>query len=104
MLRLLIHDMYSSVCPNCLAFEIVRWDWGFVSGKGVSLLVERVFLICALIIVSFFNGGLLFSSLVLSAIALISLYSFLLLVKTKFVVSGSFGGISIPVMPIRLHC
>jgi proton-coupled amino acid transporter len=40
---------------------------------------------------AFFNGGLLFSSLVLAAIALISLYSFLLLVKTKFVVSGSFG-------------
>ncbi|KAH9068485.1 transmembrane amino acid transporter protein-domain-containing protein [Lactarius deliciosus] len=40
---------------------------------------------------AFFNGGLLFSSLTLSAIALISLYSFLLLVKTKFVVSGSFG-------------
>lgn len=41
---------------------------------------------------SFFNGGLLFSTLTLSAIALVSLYSFLLLVKTKFVVSGSFGG------------
>ncbi|KAI0303608.1 amino acid transporter [Multifurca ochricompacta] len=40
---------------------------------------------------AFFNGGLLFSSLTLSAIALISLYSFLLLIKTKFVVSGSFG-------------
>ncbi|KAH9998794.1 transmembrane amino acid transporter protein-domain-containing protein [Russula compacta] len=40
---------------------------------------------------AFFNGGLLFSALTLSAIALISLYSFLLLVKTKFVVSGSFG-------------
>ncbi|KAH9177420.1 transmembrane amino acid transporter protein-domain-containing protein [Lactarius sanguifluus] len=35
---------------------------------------------------AFFNGGLLFSSLTLSAIALISLYSFLLLVKTKFVI------------------
>ncbi|KAN0113424.1 NmrA domain containing protein [Russula decolorans] len=40
---------------------------------------------------AFFNGGLLFSSLTLPAIAIISLYSFLLLVKTKFVVSGSFG-------------
>ncbi|KAI0322138.1 transmembrane amino acid transporter protein-domain-containing protein [Amylostereum chailletii] len=40
---------------------------------------------------AFFNGGILFSSLMISAIALISLYSFLLLVKTKFVVSGSFG-------------
>ncbi|EED84296.1 predicted protein [Postia placenta Mad-698-R] len=42
---------------------------------------------------SFFNGGILFSSAVLTFIALISLYSFLLLVKTKFVVSGSFGDI-----------
>jgi proton-coupled amino acid transporter len=40
---------------------------------------------------AFFNGGLLFSTLTLSAIAIISLYAFLLLVKTKFVVSGSFG-------------
>ena len=45
--------------------------------------------------VSFFNGGLLFSSLTLSGIAIISLYSFLLLVKTKFAVSGSFGGMSL---------
>ncbi|KAI8980038.1 transmembrane amino acid transporter protein-domain-containing protein [Trametes punicea] len=42
---------------------------------------------------AFFNGGILFSSVVLTFIALISLYSFLLLVKAKFVVSGSFGDI-----------
>ncbi|KAI0685968.1 transmembrane amino acid transporter protein-domain-containing protein [Cytidiella melzeri] len=42
---------------------------------------------------AFFNGGILFSSMVLTFIALISLYSFLLLVKTKFIVSGSFGDI-----------
>ena len=42
----------------------------------------------------FYNGGILFSGLVLVFIALISLWSFLLLVKTKFVVSGSFGGMS----------
>jgi solute carrier family 36 (proton-coupled amino acid transporter) len=35
----------------------------------------------------------LFSSAILTFIALISLYSFLLLVKAKFVVSGSFGDI-----------
>ena len=35
----------------------------------------------------------MFSSAILTFIALISLYSFLLLVKTKFVVSGSFGDI-----------
>ncbi|KAJ6610723.1 transmembrane amino acid transporter protein-domain-containing protein [Mycena sp. CBHHK59/15] len=42
---------------------------------------------------AFFNGGILFSSLLFIFIALISLYSFLLLVYTKFVVSGSFGDI-----------
>ncbi|KAG6919207.1 hypothetical protein DXG01_008505 [Tephrocybe rancida] len=42
---------------------------------------------------AFYNGGLLFSSITFVAIAAISLYSFLLLLKTKFVVSGSFGDI-----------
>lgn len=45
---------------------------------------------------AFFNGGIIFSSAVLTFIALISLYSFLLLVKTKFIVSGSFGGTYAP--------
>lgn len=40
----------------------------------------------------FANGGLLFSSITIAVVALISLYSFLLLVKAKFVVTGSFGG------------
>ncbi|KAF5341715.1 hypothetical protein D9611_001927 [Ephemerocybe angulata] len=42
---------------------------------------------------AFFNGGLLFSAFTFVFIAAISLYSFLLLVQTKFVVSGSFGDI-----------
>ena len=41
---------------------------------------------------SFFNGGLIFSTVVMLAIAAISLYSFLLLTKTYLVVPGSFGG------------
>ena len=40
----------------------------------------------------FYNGGILFSSIAFVCIAIISLYSFLLLVKTKLVVTGSFGG------------
>ena len=40
---------------------------------------------------AFFNGGMLFSIIVLLSIAMISLYSFLLLVKTRLVVPGSFG-------------
>jgi len=42
---------------------------------------------------AFYNGGLLFSSVTFVFIAIISLYSFLLLVKTKVVVPGSFGDI-----------
>ncbi|KAI6042554.1 amino acid transporter [Pisolithus marmoratus] len=42
---------------------------------------------------AFANGGLLFSAVTIAFIALISLYSFLLLVRAKFVVSGSFGDI-----------
>ncbi|PVG04470.1 hypothetical protein CPB86DRAFT_748063 [Serendipita vermifera] len=42
---------------------------------------------------AFANGGMLFSAITLVLIALISLYSFLLLVDTKMVVPGSFGDI-----------
>ncbi|KAK0205038.1 transmembrane amino acid transporter protein-domain-containing protein [Desarmillaria ectypa] len=42
---------------------------------------------------AFYNGGILFSALLFLFIAAISLYSFILLVHTKFVVSGSFGDI-----------
>ncbi|KAG6900692.1 hypothetical protein C0993_005004 [Termitomyces sp. T159_Od127] len=42
---------------------------------------------------AFYNGGLVFSGVTFVAIALISLWSFLLLLRTKFAVSGSFGDI-----------
>ncbi|KAI5450432.1 hypothetical protein NCC49_003055 [Naganishia albida] len=42
---------------------------------------------------AFFNGGILFSAIVMLLIAGISLWSFLLLVKTRLVVPGSFGDI-----------
>jgi proton-coupled amino acid transporter len=41
---------------------------------------------------AFFNGGILFSTIVMLGIAAISLWSFLLLVKTRLVIPGSFGG------------
>ncbi|KAL1664193.1 transmembrane amino acid transporter protein-domain-containing protein [Schizophyllum commune] len=41
----------------------------------------------------FYNGGLLFSAGLFIAIAMVSLYTFLLLVHTKYEVSGSFGDI-----------
>lgn len=40
----------------------------------------------------FFNGGILFSAVTFVFISSVSLYSFLLLVGTKNVVHGSFGG------------
>ncbi|KAI5477250.1 vacuolar amino acid transporter 4 [Pseudohyphozyma bogoriensis] len=42
---------------------------------------------------AFYNGGIVFSAVVLCFIAMISLYSFLLLVETRLVVHGSFGDI-----------
>ncbi|KAH8923746.1 hypothetical protein BT69DRAFT_1349923 [Atractiella rhizophila] len=42
---------------------------------------------------AFYNGGMLFSALMIVFIAMISLYSFLLLVKTRTIVPGSFGEI-----------
>jgi hypothetical protein len=46
----------------------------------------------AILMDSFFNGGLIFSTVVMLGIAAISLYAFLLLTKTYLVVPGSFGG------------
>ncbi|BGP34671.1 hypothetical protein JCM10296v2_006493 [Rhodotorula toruloides] len=42
---------------------------------------------------AFFNGGILFSTITLCFVAMISLYSFLLLVQTRQAVPGSFGDI-----------
>lgn len=42
---------------------------------------------------AFFNGGLLFSTFVLLLVGMISLWAFLLLVKTRLVIPGSFGDI-----------
>jgi amino acid permease len=49
--------------------------------------------ICCVVDNSFNNGGLLFSSIVLVLIAVISLFSFLLLVESSQVVPASFGDI-----------
>lgn len=62
-----------------------RFSWqllkGFV-GTGVLFLGK-----------AFFNGGILFSTIVMLGIAGISLWSFLLLVKTRLVMPGGFGEI-----------
>ena len=90
--------MRETCSPFIVALEVIRWDRGFVFGESVSPIAVHAFVRRLIVRVSFFNGGLLFSTLTLSAIAIISLYSFLLLVQTKFVVSGSFGGMSLPVV------
>ncbi|KAF9526351.1 transmembrane amino acid transporter protein-domain-containing protein [Crepidotus variabilis] len=72
-----------------------------VSGQGTATVTQAVLMLLKSFIgtgvlflgKAFFNGGLLFSAVTFTFIAAISLYSFLLLVKTKFVVSGSFGDI-----------
>jgi len=81
--------------PFVVALEVIRWDRGFVLGESIGRIALHTFVCWLIVRVSFFNGGLLFSSLTLSAITIILLYSFLLLVKAKFVVSGSFGGMSL---------
>lgn len=79
---------------RCLAFEIVHRNGCFIPWKGVSV-NDTDGCECTLNTHdSFFNGGILFSAVTFTFIAVISLYSFLLLVKTKFVVSGSFGGMN----------
>ena len=54
------------------------------TGKKTSFLTD---------ISRFHNGGLFFSSALLTAIACISLYSFLLLVQTRNIIPVSFGDI-----------
>ena len=77
-----------------LVAEIIHWNGSPLPWQGVRL-AQIPIPIVSDFQHSFYNGGLLFSSITFVFIACISLYSFLLLVKTKFVVSGSFGGTQI---------
>lgn len=43
---------------------------------------------------SYSNGGMLFCNIVLLLVALLSYYCFVLLVRTRLKVAGSFGGLS----------
>ena len=67
---------------------VIRRDLGFVFGESVSLDTVLAAHPLAHFRISFFNDGLSFSALVITVIALVSLYSFSLLAKTMFVVSG----------------
>jgi len=72
-----------------------------VSVQGTATVTQAVFMLLKAFIGTgvlflgkgFYNGGILFSAITFVFIAAVSLYSFLLLVETKFVVSGSFGDI-----------
>lgn len=72
--------------------QIIHRNWCFVPRESVRSLVLSATQ-GHLQSNRFYNGGLLFSSIAFTFIAIISLYSFLLLVKTKFVTTGSFGDI-----------
>jgi solute carrier family 36 (proton-coupled amino acid transporter) len=64
------------------------------SPKGAALLLLKSFVGTGVLFLpkAFLNGGMLFSSLVLLGVALLSYYCFLLLVSTRIAVPASFGG------------
>ncbi|CAG8545838.1 8088_t:CDS:2 [Paraglomus occultum] len=66
-----------------------------VSASGACLLLLKSFVGTGVMFLprAFLNGGMIFSTAVLIAIAIISLFSFLLLVETRQRVPGSFGEI-----------
>lgn len=91
MVRSLFDLSDSFLTFHFLVAQVFRWNWCALPWQSASP-VASFSSTCSLSILRFYNGGLLFSSVTFTFIACISLYSFLLLVKTKFVVSGSFGG------------
>jgi proton-coupled amino acid transporter len=64
------------------------------SSKGAVLLLLKSFVGTGVLFLpkAFLNGGMLFSSLVLLAVAALSYYCFILLVTTRIAVPASFGG------------
>ena len=65
------------------------------SSFGAALLLLKSFVGTGVLFLprAYLNGGMLFSNLVLLGVALLSYYCFILLVKTRLVVDGSFGDI-----------
>lgn len=67
------------------------------SGKAVLLLLKSFVGTGVLFLPkAYLNGGMVFSNLVLLAVSLLSYYCFVLLVKTRLKVVGSFGGACFP--------
>lgn len=83
------------VCYSCSKVSSERESYSWVKRKLMHISPARSRLrvnIDGAAFTSFFNGGILFSTIVMLGIAAISLWSFLLLVKTRLVIPGSFGG------------
>ncbi|KAL4873240.1 hypothetical protein BDV12DRAFT_99186 [Aspergillus spectabilis] len=72
-----------------------RGGTGTNTRTGAALLLLKSFVGTGVLFLprAFLNGGMLFSSLVLLAVSLLSFYCFILLVNTRLKVDGSFGDI-----------
>ncbi len=68
---------------------------GTASASGAALLLLKSFVGTGVLFLpkAFLNGGMVFSNILLLAVALLSYYCFILLVNTRLVVEGSFGDI-----------
>ncbi|KKK11818.1 amino acid transporter [Aspergillus rambellii] len=72
-----------------------RGGTGTNTRTGAALLLLKSFVGTGVLFLprAFLNGGMLFSSLVLLAVSLLSYYCFILLVNTRLKIDGSFGDI-----------
>ncbi|KAL3492667.1 transmembrane amino acid transporter protein-domain-containing protein [Aspergillus germanicus] len=72
-----------------------RGGTGTNTRTGAALLLLKSFVGTGVLFLprAFLNGGMLFSSLVLLAVSLLSFYCFILLVNTRLKIDGSFGDI-----------
>ncbi|EAW10244.1 putative amino acid transporter [Aspergillus clavatus NRRL 1] len=72
-----------------------RGGTGTNTVTGAALLLLKSFVGTGVLFLprAFLNGGMLFSSLVLLAVSLLSFYCFILLVNTRLKIEGSFGDI-----------
>ncbi|KAL5359216.1 transmembrane amino acid transporter protein-domain-containing protein [Aspergillus floccosus] len=72
-----------------------RGGTGNTTRTGAALLLLKSFVGTGVLFLprAFLNGGMLFSSLVLLGVSLLSFYCFILLVNTRLKVEGSFGDI-----------
>ncbi|PKY02122.1 hypothetical protein P168DRAFT_257227 [Aspergillus campestris IBT 28561] len=72
-----------------------RGGTGNTTRTGAALLLLKSFVGTGVLFLprAFLNGGMLFSSMVLLGVSLLSFYAFILLVNTRLKINGSFGDI-----------